>query len=122
MKPTFSSLASISITLAYCWLVLQVIFVLFLSRHTVAALPSGFEDEKVVHINQVVDMAFVHNTMLAVAKQGILYTFDLEDPNAEKEVAADLTDRVCDNGERGCVSRRMNLLCSKRFATFTQLP
>jgi len=74
-------------------------------QRTVSALPPGFEDEDVVHINQVVDMAFVGNIMVAVAKSGKVYTFDVEDPNAEKQLAADITDRVCTNGERGYVYR-----------------
>jgi len=82
---------------------LQFLLVLLVSRHTVSALPPGFEDESVVHIDQVVDMAFAGNVMLAVAKPGLLYTFDLENPNADKKTAADIRDRVCTNGERGCV-------------------
>lgn len=48
-------------------------------------------------------MAFVGNIMVAAAKGGKVYTFDVEDPNAEKQLAADMTDRVCTNGERGYV-------------------
>jgi len=80
-------------------------FILSIISHyalvVVNALPPGFEDENVVHIDQVVDMAFAGNVMLAVAKPGVLYTFDLEDPNADRQVAADLSERVCSNGERG---------------------
>ena len=73
----------------------------FVGIRTAPALPPGFEDETVVPINEVVDIAFSGNIMLAVAKNGYLYTFDLENADAERQLAADLTDRVCSNGERG---------------------
>jgi len=86
---------------------LFVIAILICSTTTrtivVLALPAGFEDENVVAINQVVDMAFADNFLLAVSKDGRLYTYDLADPNAQSKQAADLTDRVCTNGERGYV-------------------
>ena len=83
---------------------LSVVGLSLLSPHMrVIGLPAGFEDEDVVQINQVVDMAFAGNIMLAVTKDGKLYSYDLEDANGESKLAADLTARVCSNGERGYV-------------------
>ena len=69
----------------------------------VRGLPAGFEDEAVVQMNQVVDIAFAGNIMLAVTKDGKLNSFDLADPEATSHLAADFTDLVCTNGERGYV-------------------
>jgi len=66
-----------------------------------AALPAGFEDEGVERIRGVVDIAFAGNIMLAVTKPGILYTLNLNNPDADSQEALNLSDRVCDNGERG---------------------
>jgi len=82
---------------------LLLVLLLSLSSFQVRALPAGFEDEGVVAMNAVVDIAFAGNMILAVTKPGLLYTFDLDDPNADKEVALDLSGRICDNGERGYV-------------------
>ena len=82
----------------------SAVFFLLLVVHllpTATALPAGFEDENVVKVSEVVDVAFAGNVLLAVAKPGYLYTLDLEDPNAERVTAADLTSLVCSNGERG---------------------
>ena len=86
----------------------RVVLLLLLVLHhrlpAVRALPPGFEDESVVHMNQVVDLDFAPgNMMLAVTKDGKLYRFDVSDDNADRELMWDLSDRVCSNGERGCV-------------------
>ena len=73
----------------------------FFFSHAAGALPAGFEDEGVVRIHNAVDIAFVGSMMLAVTKSGMLYSFDLADPNADIKKALDLTGRICDNGERG---------------------
>ena len=71
----------------------------------VVALPAGFIDEAVVRINEVVDMAFVGHVMLAVTKAGTVHRFNVSDPNAVEAVEIlDLTDRLCENGERGYVT------------------
>ena len=70
----------------------------------VVALPAGFIDEAVVRINEVVDMAFVGHVMLAVTKAGTVHRFNVSDPNVVEAVEIlDLTDRLCENGERGYV-------------------
>lgn len=82
----------------------------------VSGLPAGFEDENVVQMNEVVDMAFAGNIMLAVTKDGKLYSFDLADADAESKLAADLTDRICSNGERGYVHCRACVcLCAEGY-------
>lgn len=84
---------------------------LLFPNERVSGLPAGFEDENVVQMNQVVDMAFAGNIMLAVTKDGKLYSYDLADTDGESKLAADLTDRICSNGERGYVHRSMDTLC-----------
>jgi len=59
-------------------------------------------------MNQVVDLDFAPgNMLLAVTKDGQLYRFDVSDDNADRELVWDLSDRVCSNGERGCVALRV---------------
>jgi len=80
-----------------------------------AALPPGFEDEGILHVTDPVDVAFVDTfTMLIVTKGGTLFSFDLEDPDATKKLALDLSDRVCTNGERGYVTVSTSYTPSKR--------
>jgi len=68
------------------------------------ALPPGFEDEGIFRVTAPVDIAFVDTFILLVASDtGTLFSFDLEDPNAQPNLALDLSDRVCTNGERGYV-------------------
>lgn len=83
--------------------VIVTVLVLNLAVDEVAALPSGFEDEGVVSMNGVVDVAFVGTMMLGVTKPGVVYVYDLADPDAKIQLAVDLTTRICDNGERGYV-------------------
>jgi len=86
----------------FVWAMMMIsTFLMLMVFSSTSALPAGFEDENVVAINGVVDMAFADNMLLAVTKTGTVYTFDLADPNADRQMAADLEDRVCTNGERG---------------------
>ena len=97
------------------FLVLLVLLLSSLSsNHQVRALPAGFEDEGVVAMNAVVDIAFAGNMILAVTKRGLLYTYDLDDPNADKEEALDLSGRICDNGERGYVQSYYELTACEK--------
>lgn len=67
-----------------------------------AILPAGFVDEGVARINSVVDLTFADtNNMLAVTKTGVLYRIDMTDPDAKKQEVLDISERICDNGERG---------------------
>jgi len=65
------------------------------STSAVSALPAGFEDEAVVDVSSVVDIAFAGNMLLVVSNRGILFRYDLEDPDAKEEVALDITSKVC---------------------------
>jgi len=67
-----------------------------------SALPPGFEDEGLFRITAPVDIEFLDtSTILAATDYGLLYSYDMSDPDTKPKVVLDLTDRVCTNGERG---------------------
>ena len=73
----------------------------FLSPYSTQALPAGFVDEGVARISGVVDIAFAGTDLLSVTKPGQLYRLDLLNEGSGSQLVIDLTDRICDNGERG---------------------
>jgi len=71
-------------------------------QQVAAVLPAGFNDEGVARVVGVVDIAFAGNdNLLAVTKPGVLYRIDMTDPDTSEQEVLDITERICDNGERG---------------------
>jgi hypothetical protein len=72
------------------------------------ALPSGFEDQSVARVNEVVDIAFTvgqdNLIMFAITKPGELFAltgFETENPTSHQTLSLDLDSVLCGDGERG---------------------